>query len=83
MNVSIDHLLPLKEVRQLLSISNVTLWKWVRQGKISVVKLSPRKVYVREQELERFIHDADQETSDSSGPRRLDKFTMTTTQKKA
>ncbi len=50
-------ILPLKEVRRLLNISNVTLWKWAKQGRISVVKLSARKVYVRKQELERFIQD--------------------------
>jgi len=50
-------LLPLKEVRRLLSISNVTLWKWAKQGKISLVKLSARKVYMRRGELKRFIHD--------------------------
>ncbi len=61
MNVSRDHLLPLKEVRRFLRVSNVTLWKRAKQGKISVVKLSARKVYVRKQELERFIHDSELE----------------------
>ncbi len=59
MNISVDDLLPLKEVRRFLRISNVTLWKWVKQGRISVVKLSARKVYVRKQELERFIQESE------------------------
>ena len=53
----IPQLLPLKEVRRILGISRVTMWKWTKQGKISVVKLSARKVCVRREELERFIHD--------------------------
>ena len=44
-----------------MHISNVTLWKWVRQGKLSVVRLSPRKVYVKKEELERFIRDGETE----------------------
>ena len=52
------NLIPLKEVRSLLNISSVTLWKWVKQGKLSVVKLSPRKIYVKKEELDRFIQDS-------------------------
>jgi excisionase family DNA binding protein len=51
-------LIPLKEVRSLLKISAVTLWKWVKNGKLSVVKLSPRKIYVKKEELDRFIQDS-------------------------
>ena len=53
--MDIVELLPLKEVRRLLNISNVTLWKWAKQGKISLVRLSARKVYVTREELEKFI----------------------------
>ncbi|MGA2110017.1 MAG: helix-turn-helix domain-containing protein [Syntrophorhabdales bacterium] len=51
-------LIPLKEVRAMLKVSKVTLWTWVKQGKLSTVKLSPRKVYVEKAELERFIKES-------------------------
>jgi excisionase family DNA binding protein len=52
-------LIPLKQAQEILKISNVTLWKWVKAGKISVVKLSPKKVYIRREELERFIRESE------------------------
>ena len=52
------NLMTLKEVREELKIkSRVTLWKWVKAGKLSVVKLSERKVYIERSELERFINE--------------------------
>ncbi|OPY61016.1 MAG: Helix-turn-helix domain protein [Syntrophorhabdaceae bacterium PtaU1.Bin034] len=52
-------LIPLKQAQEILKVSNVTLWKWVKAGKISVVKLSPKKVYIRREELERFIRESE------------------------
>lgn len=53
------NLMTLKEVREELKIkSRVTLWKWVKAGKLSVVKLSERKVYIERSELERFINES-------------------------
>jgi excisionase family DNA binding protein len=52
-------LIPLKEVPELLKVSKVTLWKWIKQGKVSTVRLSARKIYVRREELERFVKDAE------------------------
>ena len=52
-------LIPLKRAQEILKISNVTLWKWVKAGKISVVKLSPKKVYIRREELERFVRESE------------------------
>ena len=57
--MTVIDLIPLKQVQQILKISNVTLWKWVKAGKISVVKLSPKKVYVRKEEIERFIRESE------------------------
>lgn len=53
------NLIPLKQAQEILKVSNVTLWKWVKAGKISVVKLSPKKVYIRREELERFIRESE------------------------
>ena len=48
-------LIPLIEVRDRLKISKATLWRWIKDGKLSTVKLSERKIYVKKTELERFV----------------------------
>lgn len=52
-------LIPLAEVRERLRISKATLWRWIKDGKLTTVKLSERKIYVREEELNRFIRDSE------------------------
>ncbi|OPY71009.1 MAG: Helix-turn-helix domain protein [Syntrophorhabdaceae bacterium PtaU1.Bin034] len=53
--ISMDELIPLIEAAKILRISRVTLWKWMKQGRIAVVRLSERKVCIEKTELERFI----------------------------
>ncbi|MGA2107783.1 MAG: helix-turn-helix domain-containing protein [Syntrophorhabdales bacterium] len=55
-------LIPLKDVQKALKISRATLWNWVQQGRISTVKLSPRKIYIRREELERFVREGERRT---------------------
>lgn len=50
-------LIPLKDVPRFLKVSKVTLWKWIKDDRISTVRLSPRKIYIRREELERFIRE--------------------------
>ncbi len=52
-------LIPIKDVPDILKISRMTLHRWIKEGKISVVKLSPKKVYIRREELERFIRESE------------------------
>ncbi len=52
-------LIPLAEVREKLRISKATLWRWIKDGKLSTVKLSERKIYVRKTEMERLIRDSE------------------------
>ncbi|OPY64169.1 MAG: Helix-turn-helix domain protein [Syntrophorhabdaceae bacterium PtaU1.Bin034] len=52
-------LIPLKEVRDRLRISKATLWRWIKDGKLSTVKLSERKIYVKKTELERLIKEGE------------------------
>jgi predicted site-specific integrase-resolvase len=52
-------LIPLKDVPEVLKVSKVTLWKWIKEERISTVRLSTRKIYVRKKELERFIKEAE------------------------
>jgi len=58
------NLIPLKEVRDKLRISKATLWRWIKDGKLLTVKLSERKIYVRKEELERFIRESERQTND-------------------
>jgi predicted site-specific integrase-resolvase len=37
----------------------MTLYRYIASGKLSVVRLSQRRVYVRKEELERFIKDSE------------------------
>ncbi len=41
-----------------MNVSRVTLWRWISEERLSVVKLSPRKIYVKKEELDRFIQDS-------------------------
>ncbi len=50
-----DKLIPIDEVRKMLGVSKVTLWKWEKQGKFRAVRITKKKVYVKESELNRFI----------------------------
>ncbi len=52
-------LIPIKDVPGLLKISRMTLYRWISEGKLSVVKLSERKVYIRREELQRFIRESE------------------------
>lgn len=50
-----SNLVPLKDVPGMLRVSKATLWRYIKQGKISVVRYSERKVFVKKEELERFL----------------------------
>ncbi|MBA4417410.1 MAG: excisionase [Syntrophus sp. (in: bacteria)] len=54
-----ENFLKLKDVAEKLGVSKVTLWRWIRDGKLSAVKLSQRTVYVRKEELDRFIQESE------------------------
>ena len=41
-----------KEASAFLNISKVTLWKWIKEGKLNKLSLSPKKIYVSKDELE-------------------------------
>ncbi|MGA2109153.1 MAG: helix-turn-helix domain-containing protein [Syntrophorhabdales bacterium] len=53
------NLIPLKDVPEILRVSKATLWRYVKQGKLSVVRYSERKVFIKKEELERFLQAAE------------------------
>jgi excisionase family DNA binding protein len=52
-------LIPMKDLPDILKISRMTLHRWIKEGRISVVRLSRRKVFVRREELERFVRESE------------------------
>jgi excisionase family DNA binding protein len=50
-----DLLLTIEEVSRMIRVSRATLFKIIKGGRLAVVRLSPRKVLIRREELERFI----------------------------
>jgi predicted site-specific integrase-resolvase len=54
-----SNLIPLKDVPALLKVSKATLWRYIKQRKLSVVQFSERKVFIRTEELERFIRESE------------------------
>jgi excisionase family DNA binding protein len=52
-------LLTIEEVSRTIRVSRATLFKIIKGGRLAVVRLSPRKVLIRREELERFIRDSE------------------------
>jgi len=57
--MSLGNLLSLDAAAEELKISLVTLWRWTKQGKITPVRLSAAKVFIRQEEITRFIRDSE------------------------
>ena len=53
-------LMPLKDVHKMLCVSTVTFrGNYVKDGKLSAVRFSPRKVFVPKEEIGRFIQESE------------------------
>ena len=50
----------IKEAAEQLSIGKSTLWKYINQGKINSIKLSPGITVIAAAELERYVNEAAQ-----------------------
>ena len=48
-------LLTIQEAAKLIRVSRATLFKLVKDGRLQVVRITPRKVLVRREELDRFL----------------------------
>ena len=59
MCVDTADLIPLKEVPAILKVSKATLWRYIKQGKLSVVRYSERKAFIRKGEIERFLQESE------------------------
>lgn len=47
-----------REIAERLSVKPVTVYAWIRQGRLPAVRLGPRCVRVRADDLDRFVHGA-------------------------
>jgi len=48
-------LLSIQEAAEMIRGSRATLFKLIKDGRLQVVRITPRKVLVRREELQRFI----------------------------
>jgi excisionase family DNA binding protein len=55
--MSDDELLPLQEVAKRLSVSVETIRRYIKQKKLTAIRLSNTNLRVRKSELERFIRE--------------------------
>ena len=63
-----DELLDLKSVAEQLDVSDTTLNKWLRQGKLTVVELTPTTRRITRAELNRFLRSATTPARDATRP---------------
>jgi len=54
-----DDLLTIPEAAQRIRVSRATLFKFIKEGRLQVVRLSARKVLIRREELEKFIRESE------------------------
>jgi len=55
MNNNIPSLLSLQQAAEILDVHPVTLVRWEKEGKISLVHLGPRSIRITQDEVTRFI----------------------------
>ena len=53
------NLLTIREAAETIRISRATLFKLIKDGRLQVVRITPRKVLVRREELERLIEESE------------------------
>ena len=58
-------LLNIQTVAQQLQISQSTLWRWIREGRLPIVRLG-RRVLIKEEALQEFINQAEHLTDDGN-----------------
>lgn len=44
-----------KESSDFLKVSMPTIWRWIESGKLKKVSLSPKKIYIKKEDLEDFF----------------------------
>ena len=52
----IKYMLTVSEVAKILDVSVHTVYRLIRSGQLSAVKISPRKTVIKAEELERYIN---------------------------
>jgi excisionase family DNA binding protein len=49
----------MQDAAKILHISRTTLWRYIKDGKISALKYSTKKVLIKLEELERFVRESE------------------------
>lgn len=57
--VDVNNTVSVMQAANDLKISRATLWRYIKQGKIAVIRYSAKKVLIRREEIERFIKEAE------------------------
>lgn len=57
--VDVNNTVNVMEAARALKVSRATLWRYVKQGKIAIIRYSAKKVLIRREEIERFITEAE------------------------
>jgi putative resolvase len=52
---AINRLLTAKQAAQLLQVSEETIWRWVRAGKMKAVRLPSGRIRIEESEIRRIM----------------------------
>jgi len=58
-----DEYMTADEFVEMIGISKATYYMWVNQGKLQVVKLARGRHFVKKNEVERFIREAEQQAA--------------------
>lgn len=69
MTAQTDELLTVAEAAALLKVSQVTLRRWIKQGRLVACRVGPRAVRIRRSDLERAITPAYRETAPTRPPK--------------
>lgn len=57
--VDVDNTVNVAEAAKILKISRATLWRYIKDGRLTAIRYSTKKVLIRREEIDRFIMQAE------------------------
>jgi excisionase family DNA binding protein len=57
--IDVDNTISVTEAAKVLKVSRATLWRYIKDRRIAVIRYSAKKVLIRLEEIERFIREAE------------------------